>query len=73
MVVEEEKKTFWVWKDPYEFEIITDELYQSFPNDEWPKGYVKVQCTQGRFDAYVAARKVYRDFRSSMMLEAGIL
>jgi len=65
-------RTFWIYNDPYEFEIISDEYYKTLSVFE-SVGYSSIQRTQEEFDAYVAARKIYRDFRTHAMLDAGII
>jgi len=72
IVVDEEKKTMWISRDPYEFEIITDEYYQKLLKFD-QEGYWSIKRTQKEFDDYAAARKTYRDFRTHAMLDAGII
>ena len=72
IVVDEEKKTFYVWQDPFEFEIITGEYFEMLPKSELG-GYYPIQRTQKEFDEFLEAKRVYREFRSHAVLEAGIV
>jgi len=61
--------TFYVWNDPFEFEIVTKEYYDSLDKD-WQSGFVPIQRTQEEFDAFLSAKKIYREFRSHAVLDA---